>query len=603
MGENQWMKKKLERFFEWAERKGVPWYKLPKWFSILDLYTIRTRLRRDNLHQPPTSHKKIPSSSPLEKCGRSLDGSYTDLQKPLMGSAGTCFGRNMQACPIAENDPQLMTPNPREISQKLLARTTFIPATSLNLLAAAWIQFQVHGWFRHNHDYSTWLSIPVAPDDDWPYERPIIVPATQKAQAGSSSADPPAYINDLSHWWDGSQIYGYRETAKILRSFENGKLIVTPEGLLPIDPEDGIDITGMRDNWWVGLSLIHTLFTLEHNAICDRLKVEYPGWSDKDLYRTARLINAAVMAKIHTVEWTVGILNHPVIKLAMNINWMGLRKQGYDFFSTIFHDKELADGILGSPTQYAGVDYHLTEEFVSVYRLHPLIPDEISFYSIQDQSALGTFSMIDMAGPNARAKIQNHISMTDLFYSFGITHPGAISLHNYPTFLRTLTPQRLNPGDPDTEPIDLAAVEILRDRERGVPRYNAFRKAVHMPPIHSFEELSDDPATVKELKELYKDIDSIDLLVGLFAEKKPPGFGFSDTAFRIFVLLASRRIECDRFFTKDYNEKTYTSIGLEWIEKTSMSTVLLRHYPHLLPALRNVDNAFAPWESVDNMTS
>ena len=38
-------------------------------------------------------------------------------------------------------------------------------------------------------------------------------------------------------------------------------------------------------------------------------------------------------------------------------------------------------------------------------------------------------------------------------------------------------------------------------------------------------------------------------MVGMFAEPKPKGFGFSDTAFRVFVLMASRRIEADRFFT------------------------------------------------------
>jgi len=29
--------------------------------------------------------------------------------------------------------------------------------------------------------------------------------------------------------------------------------------------------------------------------------------------------------------------------------------------------------------------------------------------------------------------------------------------------------------------------------------------------------------------------------------------GFSDTAFRVFILMASRRLKSDRFFTRDYN--------------------------------------------------
>ena len=75
--------------------------------------------------------------------------------------------------------------------------------------------------------------------------------------------------------------------------------------------------------WWVGLEMLFTLFTLEHNAICDALKAAYPEWSDDDLFEHARLVNAALIAKIHTVEWTTAILGHPVLQIAMRANWWG----------------------------------------------------------------------------------------------------------------------------------------------------------------------------------------------------------------------------------------------------------------------------------------
>ncbi len=43
----------------------------------------------------------------------------------------------------------------------------------------------------------------------------------------------------------------------------------------------------------------------------------------------------------------------------------------------------------------------------------------------------------------------------------------------------------------------------------------------------------------------------------------PPGFGFSDTAFRIFILMASRRLKSDRCFTNDHSPETYTPQGIE----------------------------------------
>src|SRR4029453_15599055 len=84
----------------------------------------------------------------------------------------------------------------------------------------------------------------------------------------------------------------------------------------------------------------------------------------------------------------------------------------------------------------------------------------------------------------------------DLFYSLGVHNPGAVRLHNYPKFLQNLVQDS---GDR----FDLGAADILRDRERGVPRYNRFRRLLHKQPVRSFEELSDVPAWVDELKGVY----------------------------------------------------------------------------------------------------
>ena len=97
--------------------------------------------------------------------------------------------------------------------------------------------------------------------------------------------------------------------------------------------------------------------------------------------------------------------------------------------------------------------------------------------------------------------------------------------------------------------IDLATIDVLRDRERGIPRYNQFRRLLQMKPKASFRDLSDDPVIVDELKAIYNnDLESVDLLVGCLAESpRPPGFGFSETAFQVFVLMANRRLMTDRY--------------------------------------------------------
>jgi hypothetical protein len=147
--------------------------------------------------------------------------------------------------------------------------------------------------------------------------------------------------------------------------------------------------------------------------------------------------------------------------------------------------------------------------------------------------------------------------------------------------------------------VDLGTIDILRDRERGVRRYNDFREKLHKPRVESFEDLTDNAQWAAEMRDVYDgDTDRVDLQVGLLAEPLPPGFGFSDTAFRIFILMASRRLKSDRFFTNDYSADVYTPEGLDWVENSSMSDVLLRHHPELAPALDGVKNAFAPWKTI-----
>jgi hypothetical protein len=577
---------------------NTPWHQRIVPLALLQLNKFRKNLRQNNLHdtsQLPDKNKlpqPVPDPEKKYLTRRNFDGSYNDLDHPEMGMNNTRFGRNVPLKDAYPDTPNLMKPSPREVSRVLMTRDEFMPATTLNILAAAWIQFQNHDWFVHKQHPSKRIEIPLKPDDPWPQEhRPMTVAETEpdSSRPEADKSGPPTFISNSTHWWDGSQIYGYDlESAAKLRSHVDGKLTIQDDGLLPLDPEKGVDQTGANDNWWVGLSLLHTLFVKEHNSICDHLKHTYPDWDDDQLYDHARLINAALMAKIHTVEWTPGILGHPALQIAMNANWYGLLGQHVKQLFGRIGDGELLSGILGSPTDHHTAPYYLTEEFVSVYRLHPLIPDEIEFFQLNSGKLLAKKNFFDASGKRTRAIVES-IPMLDLFYSLGIAHPGAITLHNYPRFLQQLVRD-------NGEVFDLAAVDIIRDRERGVPRYNRFRELIGRGRVNSFEEITSNPQWVKEMREVYNnDINSVDLMVGMFAEDLPAGFGFSDTAFRVFILMASRRLKSDRFFTNDYRAEVYTQLGLDWIDKNTMLTVLRRHFPDLALVQQGLNNAFAPW--------
>ncbi|GAB1545060.1 peroxidase [Scytonema sp. NUACC21] len=578
---------------------GIPWHRLPTPLALLELLKFRNELRQKNLHDTSQipNKEELPKPAPREDSwylvARTADGSYNDLDHPEMGMAGTRFGRNVPLKDATVDEKNLMHPSPRVVSQVLLKRDEFIPATILNLHAASWIQFQTHDWFVHGDKPNDKLQIPLAEDDPWKkeYGKLEIRKTLEDTSRPDGNNNPATFVNRVTHWWDGSQIYGSDVTTiNRLRSHVDGKMRIDEDGFLPLDPEKQIDDVGFAGTWWVGLSMLHTLFTKEHNAICDRLKQVYPSWDDNQLFDKARLINAALMAKIHTVEWTTAILPHPALQIAMNGNWWGLLGKDIKQIFGRIGDDELLSGIIGSATDHHNAPYYLTEEFVSVYRMHPLIPDDFNFYSHKNGRFLTQKDFT--AGFDKQTRpLMEEIPMSDLFYSFGIAHPGAVTLHNYPNFLRKLVKE--------DQIFDLASVDILRDRERGVPRYNRFREIVGRDRVKTFEEITSDRQIAQQLREVYhNDIDSVDLMVGLFAEELPEGFGFSDTAFRVFILMASRRLKSDRFFTKDYRAEVYTQLGLDWVENNTFLTVLQRHYPELAPAFLGLDNGFKPWRKL-----
>lgn len=576
------------------------WHRLPVPLGIMVLVGLRWKLRKRNLYDTGSAAPTIPPpEAERYLTARTADGRFNDLENPAMGSACARFGRNIPLEHTKREKEQaiLEGPNPRKVSRELLTRDAFKPARSLNLLAAAWLQFMIRDWFSHGEGEKTNpYKLELPEDDRWPEDNeqtvnPMEIPRTAKDPTRSpDDTSPPTYVNTQTHWWDGSQIYGSdKDTQDNLRLKQDGKLKVGLDQLSTMRG-DSTKQPFEEPGFWVGLAMIGTLFQLEHNAICDLLRAKYPHWSDDELFDRARLINAALMAKIQMVEWTPTILGHPTLQVAMRATWWGLAGKNIKRLVGRIIDNEVISGIVGGHTDHFGVPYSLTEEFAAVYRMHSLMPDDYTFRSAVNDKELQKRKFAEVAQQNT-VDLMEQVSMQDLFYSLGIANSGELTLHNFPRGLQ-------NFHRPDGKFMDLAATDILRSRELGVPRYNQFRKLLHLPPVKSFEELTDNRRWAQELRSVYDNIDQVDLLVGLLAEPKPKLFGFGDTTFRIFLVMTSRRLNSDRFFTTDYTPEVYTQVGLDYIDDNNMSTVLLRHFPGLRPSLRDLKSAFAPWSRV-----
>ncbi|MFE3032275.1 peroxidase family protein [Streptomyces canus] len=579
--------------------RHIGWDRLPVLPGLLTLLGLRVRLRQKNLHDtgrlPSAELPEPPPPSESHKVNRTADGSHNDLGDPRMGMAGTRFGRNIPLDRIAPAAPEdvLSRPSPREVSRALLTRDGLIPAESVNSLVAAWLQFMVRDWFSHGTSPAErpW-EVPLTDDDPWP-EHPMRImrtPDDPTRDPAAPAGTPDTRVNVSSHWWDASQLYGSNEAEqRLVRTGELGKVHLWDDEQPPFPSVPSRDPSRVP-GFWLGLAMMQHLFAREHNAICDHLHGAYPSWGDEELFQRARLINAALLAKIHTVEWTPAVISHPTTVTALRANWWGLAGERVHRLFGRISDSEVVSGIPGGKTDHYGVPYALTEEFVAVYRMHPLIRDEWHLRSAADDATLRHCSLRDISGPGA-LKVLETTGTADLLYSFGTLHPGLVTLHNFPRFLQEFE-------RPDGHMQDLAATDILRSRELGIPRYNEFRRLLRLKPAKTFAELTDNPRWAAQIERLYDgDVEKVDLMVGLYAERLPAGFAFSDTAFRIFVLMASRRLNSDRFFTEYYAPEVYSRAGMAWIDDNSMITVLLRHHPELRTALAGLTNAFVPWHT------
>lgn len=639
-----------------SELKDTPW---TTWSEkgelrgLIELKGIRENLFKNNLHDPHVGYFGYApvDCSKVDTNFRTADGTCNDLSDGHIGAAGVAFGRNVAPAFIDKKATEkLMIPNPAVVSKEFFTRDEFKPVPFLNMIAGVWIQFMNHDWLTHGPNMVGNQYKIKGPDGvehviDRTKDNPSVRSQYKEGYDKVSA-------NDSTHWWDASQIYGNNQKEQtVLRSFSRGKMrteTVNGNELLPKNPNlnpadnrqnNGYEATGFRDNWWVGLSMLHTLFVKEHNAIAEAVmkkhvtydaKTQKFTWKngkdvrvfdekglDEHLFQTARLINSAVLAKIHTVEWTPAILPNKVLRAGMYGNWYGLgnpqtwsrlikKIPGLGKTDILPGLKEgyLVGGVVGGKTWNAGVPFTITEEFTSVYRLHSLLPETLNFKTLGQPKQVEAVPFAETRNDKSYGIMASH-SLKDLYYSFGTQHPGQLVLNNFPKFMQEFTV-------PGHGQMDLGMVDIIRDRERGVPRYNQFRRAIGLKPIKSYKDFfpPSKPLDARQLAvvdKFYKvygrdsvgndNVEMIDLLVGTLAEEvRPKNFGFGETLFQIFVLMASRRLMADRFYTADYNAAHYTQAGMDWIDNEgTLAQVIGRHMPELKSKMTGLTTAFEPW--------
>ncbi|KAM7069260.1 eosinophil peroxidase isoform 2-T2 [Molossus nigricans] len=350
-------------------------------------------------------------------------------------------------------------------------------------------------------------------------------------------------INSLTSFVDASMVYGSEVSLSLrLRNRTNflGLLAInqrfTDNGraLLPFDnlPDDPCLLTNrsaripcflagdIRSSENPSLAAMHTLFMREHNRLATELRRLNPQWTGERLYQEARKIVGA-MVQIIT----------------------------YRDFLPLVLGKARARRTLGSYTGYcSNVDPRVSNVFTLAFRFgHTMLQPFVFRLDSQYQAS----------APNSRVLLSSAF-----FASWRVVHEGGID-----PLLRGLmgTPAKLNRQDSMLVDelrdrlfqqvrrigLDLAALNMQRSRDHGLPGYNAWRRFCGLSQPRNLAQLSQvlkNRVLARKFLDLYGTPDNIDIWIGAVAEPLLPGARVGPLLACLFENQFRRARSGDRFW-------------------------------------------------------
>jgi peroxidase len=480
---------------------------------------------------------------------RTIDGTNNNILLPDQGAAETRqirFGYGAQF-PDGFGDSIVTEPqraNPRTVSNTLHAQTGSV-VNDRHL--TDWV-FQWGQWITHDLDLTdngpqyNQLStgetgdfrIPVLDPDDplgpnpIPFNRSRYDPATGTADPfpGTARLNRREVINSVTSYIDASMVYGsdpVRQAA--LRTFEGGKLRTSADGKLLPPNAAGLpnaDPFGLgarlflagdeRANEQANLTAVHTLFVREHNRLADRIQSRHRDLTDEQVYQFARRLVGAEIQAITYREYLPAVL-------------------GVD------HAPDPAAAAY-DPT----IDATITNSFAhAVFRFGHSQVNEMTLLVDNRNQTVGRLSI--------REAFFNPAVLVADPANVGRMLKGLASQLAQENDLLLVDGIRNNLfGPPGAGGLDLAALDIQRGRDHGLPDYNTLRKAYGLERVTSFEQISSDGQIQTKLRQLFGAVDNIDAFVGALAEDHLPGSSVGPLVHAVVVNQFERLRDGDRFF-------------------------------------------------------
>lgn len=502
---------------------------------------------------------------------RTLDG--TNNHPENLGATEAALSR---VCDIAYDDSISAPAAPLRINSRSLSNLIFAQEeridNSLNLSDYVWAfgQFLDHDISLVADSEEAVEFLPIAvPSGDAIFEEGSIIPMSRSLPApgtGTDVGNPRNYLNEVTSFIDGSAIYGSDDQrADQLRDPNSpiGKLWVSNGNLLPWNTQTGefdsnitlnaasfmenpIDegskmfLAGdVRANENPLLIAIHTVFVREHNRICDILAAENPGWSSDKIYETARKKVGAYLQGITYFEWLPA---------------QGIEIPEYNWYNE-------------------NVDPSIFNVFSSAaFRMgHTLINSSIVRMENDGEEVLnGNIPLRDAYFNPTIINLVNGIEpylkgmATNLQQDFD-----AKMIDDLRNFLFA------EPGS-GLAGLDLAAININRGRERGLPDYNTVRANFGLTRIGTFEGITGESEMASLLSDLYDgDINDIDPWVGMLAEKHKNGALFGELVMTILEKQFQALRDGDKFYFE--NDPAFSATEIEEIKNTTLHDIIMRN--------------------------
>ena len=490
---------------------------------------------------------------------RSIDGSGNNTTEAAMGQAGTA----LRADVVQTYGDGISTPNgearasARAISNAICAQDeATVNSRGVTDMFWLWGQFL-------DHDID--LTGEAVPEESFPIEIPqgdvwfdpagtgLFTLSFHRSAfiegTGTSEDNPRRQVNEITSWIDASNVYGSDavRAAALRENDGSGRLRIQDDGLLPLNTAGlpnapsaelpTLFLAGdVRANEQLGLTAMHTLWVREHNRIVDDLRARNPHLGGDALYETARSRVAALMQVITVREF---------LPLLLGDDALGPYR-GYD---------ASVDGSIGVLFSTAA------------YRFgHSMVSD--------------TLLRLDADG-NETA--DGHLALRDAFFQpQRLATEGGIDpvLRGFAGKLaQELDPKIVDDlrnflfGPPGAGGLDLAALNMQRGRDHGLPGYNACRVQFGLSAVGSVGEISTDDTYVAGLAEAFDSVDDMDVWVCALCEDRVQGAMVGPLLHRVLSEQFRRLRDGDRF----WYENVFEGDALRELERTTLADVIRRN--------------------------